>query len=71
RTTRRIRTGGPSVVTRRSTGLDNYSIPGKVPHCSDRGLNSPGGRERFETAVSAVAHRLAPRNTTPTGCMPR
>lgn len=38
---------------------DLYVIPGKVPHCSDRGLNSPGGRERFETAVSAVAHRLA------------
>lgn len=34
-------------------------LPGKIPHCSDRGLNSPGGRERFEAAIAQIARRLA------------
>ena len=41
-------------------GIDNglYVVPGKIPHCSDRGLNSPGGRVRFEAAIMQVAQML-------------
>ena len=41
-------------------GIDRglYIFPGKIPHCSDRGLNSPGGRERFEAAIEQVAHGI-------------
>ncbi|MCX5042462.1 uracil-DNA glycosylase [Aldersonia sp. NBC_00410] len=35
-----------------------YVVPGNIPHCSDRGLNSPGGRDRFEAAVVQVATML-------------
>ncbi|MGN7132060.1 uracil-DNA glycosylase [Rhodococcoides corynebacterioides] len=35
-----------------------YVVPGKIPHCSARGLNSPGGRERFEKAIHQVAGML-------------
>ena len=38
---------------------DLYVLPGKVPHCSARGLNSPGGRERFEQAIAYLARALA------------
>lgn len=37
---------------------DLYVVPGKIPHCSDRGLNTSGGRERFEAAIALVAARL-------------
>ncbi len=37
---------------------DLYVVPGKVPHCSARGLNSPGGRERFEAAIAQIARSL-------------
>lgn len=33
-------------------------LPGKIPHCSNRGLNSQGGRELFEAAIAQIAHRL-------------
>lgn len=33
---------------------DVYVLPGKIPHCSARGLNSPGGRERFEAATAQI-----------------
>lgn len=35
-----------------------YIPPGKIPHCSMRGLNMAGGRERFEAAIADVAQRL-------------
>lgn len=37
---------------------DLYVVPGKVPHCSARGLNPPGGRERFEAAIAQIARSL-------------
>lgn len=43
------------------TDLDrNLSVlPGKIPHCSDRGLNSAGGRERFEAAIAHISDQLS------------
>ncbi|MFL1598505.1 uracil-DNA glycosylase [Gordonia amicalis] len=35
-----------------------YVPEGKIPHCSMRGLNTAGGRERFEGAIGDVAKRL-------------
>lgn len=35
-----------------------YVLPGTIPHCSARGLNSPGGRERFEAAIAQIARSL-------------
>ncbi len=37
---------------------DLYVPAGKVPHCSMRGLNTAGRRERFEDAIADVARRL-------------
>jgi len=37
---------------------DLYVPPGKVPHCSARGLNTAGGRDRFEDAIATVAEML-------------
>lgn len=37
---------------------DLYVVPGKIPHCSARGLNTGGGRERFESAIAQVAEML-------------
>ncbi|MEU1209936.1 uracil-DNA glycosylase [Nocardia sp. NPDC005825] len=37
---------------------DLYVLPGKIPHCSARGLNSAGGRGRFEAAIAEVSQRL-------------
>ncbi|OZG26383.1 uracil-DNA glycosylase [Williamsia sp. 1138] len=37
---------------------DILVLPGKIPHCSDRGLNSAGGRERFESAVAQASTLL-------------
>ncbi|SDC57195.1 uracil-DNA glycosylase [Rhodococcus tukisamuensis] len=41
-------------------GIDRglYVLPGEIPHCSDRGLNSPGGRERFNAAIAQIARSL-------------
>ncbi|MBC2637518.1 MULTISPECIES: uracil-DNA glycosylase [unclassified Rhodococcus (in: high G+C Gram-positive bacteria)] len=44
---------------RAGIGRDLYVFPGNIPHCSDRGLNSAGGRERFEAAILNVARSLA------------
>ena len=41
---------------------DMYVVPGNIPHCSDRGLNSPGGRERFDNAVTTIAQILSTDN---------
>ena len=41
---------------------DLYVVPGNIPHCSDRGLNSPGGRERFDNAVTTIAQILSTDN---------
>lgn len=41
---------------------DVYVVPGNIPHCSDRGLNSPGGRERFEAAITEIARILSTEN---------
>ncbi len=35
-----------------------YVPAGKIPHCSMRGLNTAGGRERFEAAIADVSTRL-------------
>lgn len=35
-----------------------YVPAGNVPHCSMRGLNTAGGRERFEAAIADVSERL-------------
>lgn len=35
-----------------------YVPAGSIPHCSMRGLNTAGGRERFENAIADVAERL-------------
>lgn len=35
-----------------------YVPPGNIPHCSMRGLNTAGGRERCESAIADVADRL-------------
>lgn len=42
-------------------GVDrNLSVlPGKIPHCSDRGLNSASGRERFDAAIAHIAEALS------------
>ncbi|MCZ4552246.1 uracil-DNA glycosylase [Gordonia rubripertincta] len=37
---------------------DLVVLPGMIPHCSDRGLNSAGGRERFESAVAQASTLL-------------
>ncbi|MBD0862472.1 uracil-DNA glycosylase [Gordonia sp. zg691] len=37
---------------------DIYVPAGKIPHCSMRGLNTDGGRERFESAIADVSQRL-------------
>ncbi|QTI69614.1 uracil-DNA glycosylase [Gordonia polyisoprenivorans] len=38
---------------------DGLYVPaGNIPHCSMRGLNTAGGRERFEAAIADVAERL-------------
>lgn len=42
---------------------DGLYVPeGNVPHCSMRGLNTAGGRQRFESAVAVVADRLRIRS---------
>ena len=33
-------------------------LPGKIPHCSDRGLNTLGGRDRFEASIAQAANLL-------------
>ncbi len=38
---------------------DLFVLPGKIPHCSPRGLNSHGGRERFEAAIAQIARSLS------------
>lgn len=43
---------------RAGIGRDLYVLPGKIPHCSARGLNSPGGRERFDAAIAQIARSL-------------
>lgn len=43
---------------RASIQRDFYVVPGKVPHCSARGLNTGGGRERFEAAIAQAAQML-------------
>lgn len=43
-----------AAITR--TGI--YVPSGNVPHCSMRGLNTAGGRERFEAAIADVSERL-------------
>lgn len=35
-----------------------YVVPGNVPHCSQRGLNTNGGRAVFEKAIETVARQL-------------
>ena len=42
------------------SGIDRdlYVVPGKIPHCSARGLNTGGGRERFESAIAQVSEML-------------
>ncbi len=35
-----------------------YVVPGNIPHCSQRGLNTNGGRAVFERAIETVARRL-------------
>lgn len=38
---------------------DGLYVPaGNIPHCSMRGLNTAGGRDRFENAIADVAARL-------------
>lgn len=37
---------------------DVYLVPENVPHCSQRGLNTNGGRAVFENAIETVARRL-------------
>lgn len=37
---------------------DVYVMPGNIPHCSMRGLNTNGGRAVFEKAIATVAGRL-------------
>ncbi|GFG71484.1 MULTISPECIES: uracil-DNA glycosylase [Mycolicibacter] len=39
-----------------------YVVPGKIPHCSQRGLNTNGGRAIFDKAIETVAGLL--RNGT-------
>ncbi|MFF8703604.1 hypothetical protein ACH4NS_37285 [Streptomyces mutabilis] len=41
---------------------DVYVVPGNIPHCSDRGLNSAGGRERFDAAITDIARMLSTGN---------
>lgn len=49
----RLRAGGI-----KRTGL--YDFEGlKIPHCSNRGLNQPGGREAFEGAVRDLKRMLS------------
>lgn len=43
---------------RAGIGRDLYVLPGTIPHCSARGLNSPGGRERFDAAIAQIARSL-------------
>ncbi|MFZ2176662.1 MAG: uracil-DNA glycosylase [Rhodococcus sp. (in: high G+C Gram-positive bacteria)] len=38
-------------------------LPGNIPHCSDRGLNSVGGRARFEDAITHIAEMLRGRGS--------
>ena len=40
------------------TRVDIHVPAGKIPHCSMRGLNTAGGRERFEAAITDVSTRL-------------
>lgn len=35
-----------------------YVVPGNIPHCSMRGLNTNGGRAVFEKAIETVAGQL-------------
>ncbi|WP_168702511.1 uracil-DNA glycosylase [Gordonia paraffinivorans] len=43
-----------------------YAPGGKIPHCSMRGLNIAGGRERFDAAIQEVAQRLQRTKRPPT-----
>lgn len=45
-------------LDRATIDRDFLVLPGKTPHCSDRGLNSAGGRERFESAVAQASTLL-------------
>lgn len=35
-----------------------YVVPGSIPHCSQRGLNTNGGRAVFDKAIETVAGLL-------------
>lgn len=47
---------------RAAVDRDGIYVPsGNIPHCSARGLNTAGGRERFERAIQHVAELLRVR----------